>query len=81
MVTARAVSEALSDGRHEATPAQLLVELPSPVREDTDVADAIRALDASDCGAIPVFVANGLDVVGWFDYRDALAALEPVRAT
>ena len=81
IITARAVSEALSDGRHEATPAELLVELPSLVREDTDVADAIRALDASECGAVPVLAATGPEVVGWFDYRDALAGLEPVRAT
>ncbi|HEX3929400.1 MAG TPA: chloride channel protein [Nocardioides sp.] len=79
VVTARAVSEALSDGRHDATPVELLVELPSSVREDTEVADAIRALDASDCGAIPVLSAASAGVVGWFDYQNALASLEPVR--
>ncbi|MGA8247173.1 MAG: chloride channel protein [Nocardioides sp.] len=77
VITARAVSEALSDGRHEATPAELLIELPSLVRADTDVADAIRALDASECGAVPVLAATGSEVVGWFDYKNALASLEP----
>ena len=81
IITARAVSEALFDGRHEATPAELLVELPSLVREDTEVADAIRALDASECGALPVLAATGPEVVGWFDYRDALSGLEPVHPT
>ena len=77
VVTARAVSEALSDGRHESTPAQLMVEYPTSLREDADIADGIRALDLSDCGAIPVLGTDGPEVVGWFDYRDALAALEP----
>lgn len=81
VVTARAVSEALADGRHEAAPAHLLVELPSPIREDTDVADAVAALDTSDCGALPVFATEGVDVVGWFDYQAALNSLEPARAS
>ncbi len=80
IITARAVSEALSDGRHEATPAEL-VQLPPPVRVDTEVADAIHALDVCECGAIPVLAATGAEVVGWFDYRDALATLEPVTTS
>jgi CIC family chloride channel protein len=75
VLTARAVAEAIADGQHDATPAQLLVELPTTLRENDDVDHGIQALDHSGCGAVPVLAAAGNEVVGWFDYRDALTTL------
>ncbi len=75
VLTARAVTEAIADGRHNAVPAEMLVELPEPVRENDDVDEAIQVLDHSRCDAVPVFAADREDVVGWFDYRDALTTL------
>lgn len=75
VLTARAVSEALTDGHHDATAVEHLVELPVTLRAHQDVDEGIRALDHSGCGAIPVHAAEGLEIVGWFDYRSALGAL------
>jgi hypothetical protein len=43
------------------------------LREDEHVDDGIRALDLSSCGVVPVLASDGERVVGWFDYRSALA--------
>ncbi len=77
VLTARAVSEALADGRHDVDPAELLSELPEALREDDHLDRAIEALDHSGMGAIPVLAADGDEVVGWLDYRAALGAMHP----
>ncbi len=73
VVTARVVAEALADGRHDADPASLVLELPLEVRRDDQLAQAIEALDRSGCAAIPVLEVNR--VVGWISYRVALRSL------
>jgi CIC family chloride channel protein len=75
VLTASAVAEALADGRHDAAPAQLLVDSPAPLREHQDIDDGIEALERSGCGAIPVLATDIDDVVGWFDYRNAISTL------
>lgn len=75
VVTIRTVAEALADGRHDATPTELLVELPDRLTVDDDVDHALRILDASGCGALPVTDPARDDVVGWLDYQGALRAL------
>jgi len=76
VLTARAVAEAISDGQHDASPVEVLVEQPTTLREDDDVDHGIRVLDQSGLGAIPVLAADQDEVVGWFDYRDALTTLD-----
>ncbi len=77
VVTAHSVSDALAHGESDLSPAHLLVELPSRVTSADSVSSGVRALDTSGLGAIPVFAEQGQEVVGWFDYRAALQALEP----
>ena len=79
VLTARAVAEAIADGQHDTSTAELLVERPTTLREDDDVDHGIQALDHSGCGAIPVLGASRDEVVGWFDYRDALTTLDRHR--
>ncbi len=79
VLTARAVAEAISDGQHDATPAELLAELPITLRDTDHVDEAVRALDGSGLGALPVLSAVSGDIVGWFDYRLALNTLHRRR--
>ncbi|TDU83269.1 CIC family chloride channel protein [Kribbella voronezhensis] len=73
VVTARVVAEALADGRHDADPASLALELPVEVGEDDHLDQAIEALDRSGCAAVPVLTAGR--IAGWISYRTALNAL------
>lgn len=81
IVTARVVAEALADGRHDAAPASLVIELPVLVRTGDHLDQAIEALDRSGCAAVPVLEADRL--VGWISYRAALRAMpsRPTRAS
>ncbi|WP_221176402.1 chloride channel protein [Nocardioides marmorisolisilvae] len=81
VVTARAVSEAISDGRHDTSPVDLVIELPVAVRVTDPLDVGIQALDRSGCGAIPVLSGTGTDAVGWFDYQIALDALSGAGTT
>jgi CIC family chloride channel protein len=74
VITARAVAEAVSGGDNDTRPAELLLELPVTVSEQDHVDEAIRALDGSGLGALPVLGPEGR-LVGWFDYRQALTTL------
>ncbi len=73
IVTARVVAEALADGRHDAAPASLVLELPILVRPEDHLDQAIEALDRSGCAAVPVLESARL--VGWISYRKALEAM------
>ena len=73
IVTARLVAEALADGRHDAAPASLVLELPIRVRPEDHLDQAIEALDRSGCAAVPVL--ENARPVGWVSYRKALEAM------
>ena len=75
VVTARTLAETMADGHHDSDPVQSLVEPPAPLRESQDVEDGIEALERSGCGAVPVLGTDGEEVVGWFDYRNAISTL------
>jgi CIC family chloride channel protein len=75
IITARTVAEAIADGQPNRTAADQVLEVPLRVRTTDHVEDAIKALDRSDVGALPVSAATAEDMVGWFDYDTALAAL------
>lgn len=77
IVTARVVAEALADGRHDAEPAALVLELPVLVRADDHLDRAIEALDRSGCAAVPVLAADRL--AGWISYSAALRAMPSRR--
>ena len=53
--------------------------LPLRVRTSDHLDDAIKALDQSDVGALPVTSAASEDIVGWFDYDTALTRLRGAR--
>ena len=74
VLTARAVAETLADGQHESEPVESLVQAPAPLRASQDVDAGIEALERSGCGAVPVLGADN-DIVGWFDYRNAISTL------
>lgn len=80
-VSARAVAEALADGRHDQEPVTQLTELPSALRSTDPLEQAIEALDASGGSAVPVLAPEDGAVVGWLTHQAALAALrQPGRA-
>ncbi|WP_207024058.1 chloride channel protein [Phycicoccus sp. DTK01] len=79
VVTARAVSEALVDGRHEVEPASMVTELPEPLRVTDTLDRVLDALDHSGVGGMPVLDADGVDPVGWVTYRDALTGIRAAR--
>ena len=63
------VAEALADGRHDADPASLVLELPVLVEPEDHLDQAIEALDRSGCAAVPVLQDER--IVGWISYRTA----------
>ncbi|HMM95227.1 chloride channel protein [Phycicoccus sp.] len=75
VVTARAVSEALVDGRHEVEPAEMVTELPERVRVTDTLDRVLDALNQSGVGGMPILDEDGVDPVGWVTYRDALASM------
>lgn len=77
VITARAVAEALEDGRHDHDPTQLLLELPVRLFGDEHLDQVVEALDLSGCGAIPVLDRDTGDPVGWVDYAATLRAMRP----
>ena len=72
VVTARGVSDALADGRHESAAASLATEMPVTIAEDDPVQAASEALSRSGMSAMPVISSTGA-VVGWLSYHDLLA--------
>lgn len=72
VVTARGVSDALADGRHDAAAAALVTEMPSTLTEDDLVLDATESLSRNGTSAMPVLDRTGA-VVGWLSYHSLLA--------
>ncbi len=75
IVTARVVAEALADGRHDQSPASLVLESAATVKADARLDKVIESLDLSGTAAIPVLDENGDGVIGWVDYARTLRAL------
>ncbi|GAA2486552.1 chloride channel protein [Terrabacter carboxydivorans] len=73
VVSARTVSDALADGRHDAAAASLVAEVPTTVAADEPLGAAAEALSRNGIDAAPV-VDEGGTVVGWIDYRALLLA-------
>jgi CIC family chloride channel protein len=76
VVTARGVSDALADGRHDAAAAALVTEIPTTIGETDTLENATEALSRNDTSALPVLSTEGV-VVGWLDYRTLLTARHP----
>jgi CIC family chloride channel protein len=75
IVTARVVAEALADGRHDQSPASLVLESAATVKADAKLDKVIESLDLTGTAAIPVLDENGDGVIGWVDYARTLRAL------
>jgi CIC family chloride channel protein len=71
VVTARGVSDALADGRHDAAAASLATETPVTISQDDLVQVASETLSRSGTNAMPVLDSAGA-VVGWLSYHDLL---------
>jgi CIC family chloride channel protein len=71
VVTARAVADALADGRHDAAAASLATEIPVTAHADDLLPVAAETLSRTGTSALPVIDASGT-VVGWLDYRQLL---------
>lgn len=72
VVTARGVSDALADGRHDAAAAAIATELPATITDDDLLAAATQSLSRNGTSAMPVLDTTGA-VVGWLSYHDLLA--------
>ncbi len=72
VVTARGVSDALADGRHDAAAAALATEMPGTITDDDLLAAATQSLSRNGTSAMPVLDATGA-VVGWLTYHDLLS--------
>ncbi len=74
-VRARAVAEALAEGREGSETVSQLVELPQTVRVTDTLDVAVEAFDGGTGSALPVLDAEGREVVGWLSHLAALGAL------
>ena len=68
VVTARGVSAALADGRHDAAAASLATEVPTVIHDSDPLETAAETLSRDDVSALPVVDEDEV-VVGWLDYR------------
>ncbi len=76
ILTARAVADALAGGHEHTEHAAIITELPAVIHPDDSLDDALAALTATGCGAIPVFPDDEApQPVGWITYPSALARL------
>jgi CIC family chloride channel protein len=73
VVSARGVSDALADGRHDAAAATLVTEMPTTVAVDDPLSSLAESLSRNGIDAAPV-VDDEDAVVGWVDYRALLRA-------
>ena len=74
VLTARAVADALADGRHDRTLARDFAELPDSVKSDDRLEATLDALESSR-GPIPVLTPDGASLVGWLTHQSVLSAL------
>jgi CIC family chloride channel protein len=72
VITARGVSDALADGRHDAAAASLATEMPATISDTDPLAAAAESLSRNGTSAMPVLDAAGT-VVGWLSYHDLLS--------
>ena len=73
VLTARAVADALADGRHDDTQVGALCELPPTVSSADRLDQALDTLETSR-GAVPVLDADHAALVGWLTHQQVLAA-------
>jgi chloride channel protein, CIC family len=73
--TARTAAETLADGAHDDTAVAAIVHLPTPVGEETDLADALDALVTTGGAGLPVLDADHDRLVGWISHQAVLGAL------
>jgi CIC family chloride channel protein len=78
IVTARAIADALADGRHDDVAIVAVTELPPVVRTDDRLQDTLDALENAR-GPVPVVDSTASNLVGWLTHQDVLAALRPQR--
>ena len=78
VVTARGVSAALADGRHDAAAAALATEVPTVIHDSDLLEVAAEKLARADASALPVVDEDDM-VVGWLDYH-ALFTARPTTA-
>lgn len=78
VLTARTVADAMTEGYDGRLAA--LAEKPTEVEADAHLDDAIRALELSHLGALPVVAPDTRSVVGWFDYDVALRGFRGVTS-
>jgi CIC family chloride channel protein len=79
LITARAVAEAMAQCHGGSTTVGSLVQTPTPIPMTEHLDVAIRDLDASEAGALPVVDQRSAQIVGWFDYDAALTRLRTSR--
>ncbi|MDU0313136.1 chloride channel protein [Phycicoccus sp. M110.8] len=79
VVTARGVSAALADGRHDAAAASMATEVPTVIRGNDSLDAAAEALSRDDTSALPV-VDDDDTVIGWLDYRALFTARRTAAA-
>jgi CIC family chloride channel protein len=77
-VTARAVSEALSDPESTAGTVGDLAQIPPRVTETSTLIDALHALAGAEGTGLPVLDPAGHALVGWITHRTLLTALQPM---
>ena len=73
VLTARAVADALADGRHDHTQVGALCELPPTVSSTDRLDQALDTLETSR-GAVPVLDGEHACLVGWLTHQQVLAA-------
>lgn len=73
VVSARGITDALADGRHDAAAATLATEIPPTIPAEASLADVADALSRNGVDAAPVVDEEG-EMVGWIDYRALLTA-------
>jgi chloride channel protein, CIC family len=77
ILTARGVTDSLSDGEHDDVPAASAAEQVAGVRGDQPLDAALDLLEGASGQAIPVLDPSGGTVIGWLTHQAILAAIRP----
>lgn len=75
VLTARAVTDALSEGQQDTALAGSVAEQVPSIRADRTLDAALDVLDAAVTPAVPVLDPGGCAVVGWVTHQHVLAAI------